>query len=88
MAKVGQHISLSLMEGFWRAGRVIAHCWFWPVLQVNFMNLLPGLPEDILAKTKEPLISQAGILILLPSPASFTTSLCLESCFPHQLKHS
>ncbi|CAK0784420.1 hypothetical protein CVIRNUC_007624 [Coccomyxa viridis] len=25
---------------------------------VNFMNLLPGLPEDILAKTKEPLISQ------------------------------
>lgn len=29
--------------------------------QVPFMNLLPRLPEDILAKTKEPLISQAGL---------------------------
>ena len=76
MARVGQHISLSLMEGFWRAVCFIAHCWFWPVLQVNFMNLLPGLPEDILAKTKEPLISQVGIMKVLQPPASFTTSLC------------
>ena len=28
------------------------------------MNLLPRLPEDILSKTKEPLISQAGPTLL------------------------
>ena len=39
------------------------------------MNLLPGLPEDILAKMKEPLISQVGTLTLLTSPASFKASL-------------
>lgn len=33
-------------------------------MQVPFMNLLPRLPEDILAKTKEPLISQAGPRLL------------------------
>ena len=34
------------------------------------MNLLPGLPEDILAKTKEPLISQVGITTFLIFPAT------------------
>ena len=55
------------------------------LLQVPIMNLLPRLPEAILARTKEPLIGQVAC------PSSSAEALCMladASTVQHRWQHA